>query len=58
MEEKMPLEKCKACKNHISYQQGYVMCDYHKFQEQRITEKKEKDIIYVVNCPIRVDVRR
>ena len=51
MEEKMPLEKCKACKNHISYQQGYVMCDYHKFQEQRITEKKEKDIIYVVIVP-------
>jgi len=54
----MTLKKCKACKNHISYQQGYMLCDYHKVQEQRMTEKREKDVIYIVNCPKRVDVRR
>lgn len=58
MEEVMTLKKCKACKNHISYQQGYMLCDYHKVQEQRMTEKREKDVIYIVNCPKRVDVRR
>ncbi len=58
MVETMPLEKCKTCKNHVSYQQGYVMCDFYKVQEQRITGKKEKDVIYIVNCPMRVDIRR
>jgi hypothetical protein len=58
MDEIMPLEKCKTCKNHIMYEQGYVMCDFHKIQEQRMTEKKNKDMIYIVNCPKRVDVKR
>ncbi len=58
MVEIMPLEKCKSCTNHVSYQQGYVMCDYHKVHEQRITGKKDKDMIYIVNCPKRVNVRR
>lgn len=58
MVEIMTLEKCKACKNHILYQQGFVMCDFYKIQEQRITGMKGKDLVYIVNCPKRVDVRR
>jgi hypothetical protein len=52
------IEKCQVCKNHVLYQNGYVICDYYKVQEQRIIGKTGKDILCIVNCPKKVDVRR
>jgi hypothetical protein len=47
----MKIDDCQTCKNHISYQNGYVLCNYWKMQEQRVTGKREGGITYIVACP-------
>jgi len=52
------LEKCRACKSHVSYQNGSVIYGYYKVQEERTTGKTDKDIVHIINCPKKVDERR
>ncbi len=49
----MRLNDCLSCANHVLYENGYVMCNYHRVEEQRMTGIKDKDVIYVINCPKR-----
>jgi hypothetical protein len=48
---KMKIDDCVTCKNHVSYQYGYVLCNYWHMQEQRVTGKKESGTVYIVACP-------
>jgi hypothetical protein len=48
----MKIDKCQTCKNHVLYQNGYVICNYFNIQEQRVTGKKDDGTIYIVHCPI------
>jgi len=54
----MKLSKCLSCEKHVLYERGYVICNFYKVEEQRMTEKKDEDVIYIVNCPKEVEKRR
>ncbi|HOT44270.1 MAG TPA: hypothetical protein PLM53_06500 [Spirochaetota bacterium] len=47
----MKIDDCMTCKNHISYQNGYVICNFWKMQEQRVTGSREGGPTYIVACP-------
>ncbi len=54
----MVIADCMICKNHLSYQNGYVLCNYWKTQEQRVTGKKADGRIYIVACPSEEDTKK
>ena len=54
----MKLKDRLLCANHVLYERGFVMCNYYKVEEQRMTEKKDEDVIYIINCPKEVEKRR
>lgn len=54
----MLIDECKLCKNHILFQHGYVICNYWKMKEQRVTGKKGDNCIYIVECPSENDPKR
>jgi hypothetical protein len=47
----MTIDDCMKCVNHVLYQNGYVICNFFKTREQRVTGTKEDGIIYIVHCP-------
>jgi hypothetical protein len=54
----MFLDTCKSCENYILSHDCYVICNFSHVQEKRMTDKTKKGIIYIVNCPKKVNVKR
>jgi hypothetical protein len=46
----MKIDDCKTCKNHVMYQNGYVICNYWNMQEQRVTGTRD-GMTYLIACP-------
>ncbi len=47
----MTLEDCKSCNSHVLYRDGYIICDFWKMNEQRITNHGKSNSITIVSCP-------
>jgi hypothetical protein len=48
----MTLENCIKCKNHVSYINGYIVCNFWKQLQQHVTNRSRDGAVSIVGCAV------